>query len=129
MKLKWKISLPVLALLLISTLLITLISYTKTKTSVDGLVDNMIDSNLDTLEHLLNHAEETEKVVSEEMDIKNLALTRALAEIVRLSVQSGELDLDDFALFQSIAEMLGVDEVHVMDDGGVIVGSNCDIYY
>ena len=129
MKLKWKIALPVLALLLISTLLTTLLNYSMTKSTVDKIVDSIVDSNLDTLNQMMNHAADTEKAVSSELDSKNLALTRAFAEIVRLRAQRGGIDFDDTTLFQNIADMLGVDEVHVMDDGGVIVGSNVGIYY
>jgi len=129
MKLKWKIALPVLALLLLSTVITTLINYTTTKASVDLFVDNIIESNLDTLVSQVRRAEETENMVTEEMDKKNLALTRALAEIVRVNAIAGTLNLQDDQAFQRIADMLYVDEVHITDDEGVLIGGNIELYY
>ena len=129
MKLKWKIALPVLALLLLSTALTTVLNYTMTKSSVDQFVDNIVESNLHTLESQVARAGETEQMFTEEMNSKNLALTRALAEIIRLHAQGGTLDLDDYSMFQDVAALLGVDEVHIMDANGVIVGSIADFYY
>ncbi|MCL2747628.1 MAG: methyl-accepting chemotaxis protein [Oscillospiraceae bacterium] len=129
MKLKWKISLPVLILLVLSTLATTVLSYSMTKNSIDQIVDTIVESNLDTLVNLVNHAEATERVVSEGMDNRSLALARAFADVVRLHAQDGTLSLQDVSFFQGIANMLGVDEVHVMDGNGVIVGSNVEVYY
>ena len=129
MKLKWKIALPVLALLLLSTLLTTMMNYFTTKSSVDNIVDTIIETNLDTLVSQVERAAKVEQVMSEDMANKNIALTRAFAEIVRLNAVYGELDPEDDAYFQRVADMLNVSEVHIMDDEGVLIGGNIPGYY
>ena len=129
MKLKWKIVLPVLALLLISTIVTTLICYSTTKNTVDLMVEDIIDSNLDTLIAQTERTASSDKAVSDELDRKNLALSRAFAEIVRLNAALGPLDLQDAPFFQGIADALGVDEVHIMDADGVLIGGNIEGYY
>ena len=129
MKLKWKIALPVLALLLLSTLLTTMVNYFVTRGSVDDIVETIIDSNLDTLVSQVRRAATIEQVMFDDMDSKNIALTRAFAEIVRLHAVNGDLDLQDEAVFQRIADMLDVSEVHIMDDEGVLIGGNIAGYY
>ncbi|MCL1848622.1 MAG: methyl-accepting chemotaxis protein [Clostridiales bacterium] len=129
MKLKWKIALPVLALLLLSTLLTTMIHFFITRSSVDHIIDTIIESNLDTLVSQVERAAETERVMLGEMDKKNLALTRAFAEIVRLIAANGELDPQDEASFQRLSDMLDVSEVHIMDREGVLIGGSIRGYY
>ena len=73
MKLKWKISLPVLLLLILSTLTITIINYSMTRNSVDQIVDNIVKSNLDTLVSITGDAEKTEQAVIDEMGKRKLA--------------------------------------------------------
>jgi len=129
MKLKWKISLPVLALLIISTLATTMLSYMMTKKSVDQIVNNIVTSNLDTLTNVVIHAEKTEAVIIDEVAKKSFALTHSLADIIALRAANGTLDLDDTVFFQDIAKQMGVGEVNIVDAQGIIVGSNFADYY
>ena len=129
MKLKWKLALPVLALLLLSAILTTGTSYFTTKSTVDQMVDDIIESNLDTLVSQVERARETEQVISGEMDKKNLALTRAFGEIVRLNAVAGILNLEDDVYFQRISDMLSVSEVHITDSDGVLRGGSIPGYY
>ncbi|MDR1194004.1 MAG: methyl-accepting chemotaxis protein [Peptococcaceae bacterium] len=124
MKLKWKIALPVLALMLLSTLLTTFLSYTRIKDSVDGIVDTIIDSSLNTLLTDVGEAQETNRVVSEEISLKNITLAHALAERVRLEAENGSLDLGSAAYFRGLASQFGVAEINIADSRGIIVGSN-----
>ena len=129
MKLKWKIALPVLALMLLSTLLTTMVNYFITKSSIDNFVENIIESNLDTLVSQVERAAETEQVLTSVIDKKNLALTRAFAEIVRLNADAGELNPQDEVYFERLARMMDVSEVHITDDKGVLIGGSIRGYY
>ena len=129
MKLKWKISLSVFALLILSTLATTIMSYTMTKNSVDQIVDGIVQSNLGTLVNMVLHAENTERAVIDEMGKRNLALTRTFADVIAHGRTGGTIDLDDVAFFQAAAKRMGVAEINVVDDKGDIVGSNFEDYY
>ena len=129
MKLKWKIALPVLALMLLSTLATTLMNYFITRNSINNIVETIIESNLTTLVSQVERTSKTEQVLFDEMDKKNLALTRAFAEIVRMNAELGTLKPQDAAEFQRISDMLGVSEVHITDDKGILIGGSITGYY
>jgi X-X-X-Leu-X-X-Gly heptad repeat protein len=124
MRLKWKIALPVLALLLLSTLLTTFLSYTQIKRSTDELVDAVIDSSLDMLVRTADETRETEQLVSKEISLKNIAFTRVLAELLRSETENGSAAPDNPEYFRNIADLFGMTEINIVDDGGNIVGSN-----
>ncbi|MCL2754994.1 MAG: methyl-accepting chemotaxis protein [Oscillospiraceae bacterium] len=129
MKLKWKIALPILALLLLSTLLTTVLSYSATKSTIDEITDNILDGSLDMIISEIARAERTEDVVLREISEKNLALGHSFAELLLLKAQENALDLSDHAFFQSIADMMGIHELNVVNANREIVGSNFDDYY
>jgi len=129
MKLKSKIILPVLVILLVSITSITLLNYYLAYRTVNSMMDNIVDASLETLEGQVDRAVMIEKLISGELDKKNLALARAFGEIVRLSGEDEGFDLGNLDYFRRITEILDVSEVHVMDRNGVIVGSNEDFYY
>jgi methyl-accepting chemotaxis protein len=129
MKLKWKITLPVLSLLLASTFLTTLLNYTTTKNSIEQMVDSIIESNLDTLTDEISRALATEKIVFDELSNKNISLARSIAEMLRLQANQGTLNLDNYAYFQQLTSQLGIIELNITDAEGTIVGSNFDDYY
>ena len=129
MKLKWKIALPVLVLLLLSTILTTVLGYFIIRNSVTQMMENIVESNLDTLVSQVTRARETEQAMNTEIDQKNLALSRAFAEILRLKAASGTLNLQDTSYFQNIANKLDVSELHITDENGVLVGGNIAMYF
>ena len=129
MKLKYRIVIPVLAILLVSTITITIMNYVRTKSAIDKIVDNIVDSNLDTLISQVVRAETIEQAVINEINWKNTTLIRAFAEIVRLNAAGGMLNLDAIPYFQGVADLLGMTEINITDHRGVIVGSNLEENY
>jgi methyl-accepting chemotaxis protein len=129
MKLKWKITLPILALLLLSTLLTTLLSFTMTKSTIDEITENILDGSLEMIIDEITRAERTENVVMNEINEKNITLAHSFSEKLFIMSQEGTLDLDDSDFFRDMAEMLGAIEVNVVDSERVIRGSNFDDYY
>lgn len=95
MKLKSKIIIPVLALLLASTVSVTLLNYYLAKKTVDQMVDEIVESGLKTLESQVSRTAQAEKIVIGEFDKKNIALAHALAEIIRLNSETGSMDLQN----------------------------------
>ena len=124
MKLKWKITLPLLLLLLALTALTTAINYVMTRSAVEKSVSSILDSNLETLISQINRSTETEMLVIEEISGKNLTLSHIFAEILKVNTENDALDLGDVGFFIYIADLLGVTEINVADRNGTIVGSN-----
>jgi methyl-accepting chemotaxis protein len=129
MRLKWKIALPILALLLFSTLLTTLLSYTSTKSTIDEITENIIDGSLDMMIEEISRAELTEAVVMDEISAKNIALGHAVTEKILIMSNEEDFDFSDHTVFQNIANLLGIHELNVVDSNREIVGSNFDDYY
>ncbi|MCL2046846.1 MAG: methyl-accepting chemotaxis protein [Oscillospiraceae bacterium] len=124
MKLKWKITLPLLLLLLLLTAMTTGINYYMTKASAEKSVSNILDSNLESLIGQIDRAVLTEKIVIDEITDKNVTLVRVFSEILKVNSDIGVLDLKDVEFFKFIANLLGVTELNVANQNGVIVGSN-----
>jgi X-X-X-Leu-X-X-Gly heptad repeat protein len=124
MRLKWKIALPVLALLMVSTLLTAFLSYTQIRRSTDEIVDAVIDSSLDMLVSTASEAGETEQLVLGESNIKNTAFAHVLAEFIRSETENGSPLPDNPEYFRDIADLFGVTEINIVDDAGNVVGSN-----
>jgi len=124
MKIKWKIALPVLGFMLLSAVLVTILGYSIIKNSVDSMMETIVDSNLNTLISQMNRTTNTESIVLSEINNKNITIARVLAEVVRLNVLRGTLNLNNVSFFEDIASLLGVTEINVTDGEGTIIGSN-----
>ena len=129
MKMKWKITLPMLIILLISVLITTLTGYLTTRNTVDQMVDNVLDGALDMIIGEVARAKRTDVVVMEEISAKNIALAHSVSEKLLIMAREDSLDLADHMIFQNIANMLGIHELNVVDVNREIVGSNFDDYY
>ncbi|MCL2721611.1 MAG: methyl-accepting chemotaxis protein [Treponema sp.] len=124
MKIKWKIALPVLGFMLLSAVMVTILGYFIIKNSVDSMMETIVDSNLNTLISQINRSANTEQIVLNEIDNKNITIARVLAEIVRLNTLRGTLNFNNVSFFEDIASLLGVTEINVTDNEGTIIGSN-----
>ncbi|MCL2443866.1 MAG: HAMP domain-containing protein, partial [Treponema sp.] len=124
MKIKWKIALPVLGFMLLSAVLVTILGYTVIKNSVDSIMDTIVDSSLNTLISQVERTANTEHIVLNEINNKNITIARVFAEIVRLNTLRGALNLNNVSFFEEIASLLGVTEINVTDGAGTIIASN-----
>ncbi|MCL2665634.1 MAG: methyl-accepting chemotaxis protein, partial [Defluviitaleaceae bacterium] len=124
MKLKTKIIIPVLVMLLISTVLITVLNYNIARNTVTDMMQNIVGSGIETLINQTDSAQQTEKMVTDEIKQKNLSLVRSFSEIIRISTENNLFRWNDVVFFQNIADLLGMTEINVTDGDGVIIGSN-----
>ncbi len=159
MKLKNKVLIPTLLIIFAALLLNSFITYNQVKNGVaNDLIHAQIDSQLDNLSETITTRQLIEETFFYTLDEKNLDLTKAVAEIVKLSskdfdtesivalltsaAEAGEntevidqaieqlsnlepnrLDLNDYA---AIADSIGVSEIHVTNDKGVLTDGNVE---
>jgi methyl-accepting chemotaxis protein len=130
MKLKNKIIIPVLVILLASTVILTMLNYNIARNTVNDMMDNIVDSGMQTLISQTERAIRTERVITEEIKNKNLVLARSFAEIIRVNNENGMIVWDETntSFFSYIADLLNVMEVNVTDAEGTIIGSNFDYH-
>jgi hypothetical protein len=72
----------------------------------------------------VKNADTVGEIVLETLSERFVALSRSVAEIMRLHIAIGTIDLNDSIFIQSIADMLGVIEVNLVDESGTIIASN-----
>ena len=120
-----KIIVPILAVLILSITAMSVINYQNMKTTIYQIVDNEMATAITNLENQMVLTDRTIDIVMSKMDDKNLALSRALAEIVKLNPNAVEYTEE----MERLAMLLDVTEVHVMDENGVLWWGNVPGYY
>ncbi|MCL2707602.1 MAG: methyl-accepting chemotaxis protein [Defluviitaleaceae bacterium] len=124
MKLRNKLLLPVVAILVAVVVAISLINYQIAKNAITDMVDKEMQAGLSNIESQDRLSERILRLVMGELDKKNIALTRALAELIKQNPALKETDE-----MTRLADMFNVTEVHVMDDKGVLWWGNVPLYY
>jgi len=124
MKIRNKILIPVLALMIAVVAAISITSYFSMRATITGLIDTEMDAAINNI-LAADRLDEIKQIVLDELDIKNLALARAFAEMIRLnpSLVAGD-GMASLAEMQRIADFLGVAEVHVADENGILLWGN-----
>jgi methyl-accepting chemotaxis protein len=124
MKLRNKILLPVISILVISVAVISALNYQIAQNAVTKIYDTEIETSLNNIVTEMGVSDQVMRLVMETLDKKNLALSRALSEIIRTNPDALEL-----GEMTRIAELMDVTEVHVTDENGVLLWGNIPGYY
>lgn len=125
MKLGQKLLIPIVVVSMMALSLVGISSYTYMEEEVDIIYKAQIDAVINTLEDEMQRAEHLTSLILGKVDEKNLALSRALTEIVRLDPETVLTKQE----MTRLADILGVDEVHVTDDKGVLRWGNIPDFY
>lgn len=124
MKLRNKILIPVALILIVAVAMITIVNYNIARYYVTDMIDTEIDAAIDNIIAAERLSKEITGIVIDELNVKNISLVRALAEIIRLD--SSALETDEMI---RLADMLNVTEVHVADDDGILRHGNVAEYF
>jgi signal transduction histidine kinase len=116
--------LPLILALIIAFASISVITGLKTYKTIDGIVDAQMHLMLDTVDSQLILTEQIVDITLAELDQKNIALAHALADIV--SADDGVLETTNMT---RIAQTLGVDEVYITDEDGIIRWGNVPQFF
>ncbi|MBU3113533.1 methyl-accepting chemotaxis protein [Clostridium lacusfryxellense] len=120
MKLSNKILLPIIVIITLCLGISGTYTYFQTR---DNLVVNMVNSSLDsqmnTLIDSINGNNETRKIVEDELNSKNIALSKSIAELI--AVDKSILSTDKML---ELANKLKVSEIHVTDDKGILTNGS-----
>ncbi len=120
-----KILLPIILISVLTLSVIGVTSYLLMKNAVDNIYHRQMEATLSTVKDEMALTENVQKIVFKHIEDKNLALSRALAEIVRLNPDSINTSAD----MQALADLLSVDEVHVADGEGILRNGNVEVFY
>lgn len=124
MKLRNKILIPVITILVIAVASISTINYQITKNAVTQLLDTEIDTSINNIIAGKELSEQIVQLVMDTLDEKNIALSRALSEIIRINPDA--LQTDEMI---RLTKLLNVTEVHAADENGMLLWGNVPMYY
>ncbi|MDR0827884.1 MAG: response regulator [Desulfovibrio sp.] len=119
MKIRLKVMLPVISVLVFAFALISLAVGFNVSAVIRSLVHSQISNALSAVDNQLAATDDITTIAMAEFDKKNLALARALAGII-----AADPDALETERMRRLALLLGVDEVYVTDENGVLRWGN-----
>lgn len=125
MKLRTKLMLPLIIIVLISVSTLGIVIYGQIKnTLVINMIENETNSQLDNLVETYELRKQVEAQFLKSLDEKNIALARSVAETIKANPKM--LTLENMTL---LAKNIGVDEIHVVNEKGVLTNGNIAGFY
>jgi methyl-accepting chemotaxis protein len=125
MKLKEKLLLPILAILIFTTVSLQLFTYYQVKNKlINTLVLQQLNSSLGTIEDTVKSNEEAIEVTKNGFNEKNITIAKAIAELIK-----GNPNLLSYDNMVSLAKTFNIDEIHVTDEKGVLTYGNVKDFY
>lgn len=125
MKLKEKLLLPILAILIFTTVSLQLFTYYQVKNKlINTLVLQQLNSSLSTIEDTVKSNEEAIEVTKNGFNEKNITIAKAIAELIKENPNL--LSYDNMV---SLAKTFNIDEIHVTNEKGVLTYGNVKDFY
>ena len=124
MKLKGKIVLITSIIIVIAVSALGIFNILKTSSSVEKVVGMQLEDQLENIESEMQQAAETVDITKKAINEKNIALAKAIAQMIVL-----DPDVLETAQMTKLAELLNVEEVHVTDGNSVLLYGNVTGFY
>jgi signal transduction histidine kinase len=115
---------PIVVVMLIAFVSVSVITGLSARTTVSKLVVSHMNDVLTTIDKQLRLTERIEAITLEEMDKKNIGLAHSLSALI--AADETNLTTENMT---RLAEILGVDEVYVTDENGVIRWGNTPQFF
>ena len=124
LKIRGQILLPVILLLLVSLTIVTIYSYTLQKRSIEDLMLMTAEEQLNEIETDLKNSQEQISVLKESLNKNYIRIARSVASLIDTAPSMLETER-----MVQLAEKIGVDEIHVIDENGVLRWGNVPDFY
>lgn len=124
MKLKGKLVLITALIIVIATVAISGYNIWKTNGAIQSIITTQLSDEIKNIEAEITAAAEAVSITKGAIDEKNIALTRAIAQMIVL-----DPTLLETSRMTSLAKQLGVEEIHVTDGNGVLLYGNVTGFY
>lgn len=130
MKLRAKILL-LLSLISIGTIAaISGISYFFAKQEMHSIYENQIKLTVESVQEEIRTTEQVQEIVYDDIGQRELALDKALTEILRLQPElTADPNNQNIPAFQRLADLLGVSEIHVASADNIVLWGNVEESY
>lgn len=116
MKLQYKITLPIVVLLIAVISALSGVSYLFTERLIDQNMSQLAQSKLDEVQGIVLSKKAEASVKKQEITRNYLEKAKILANVIK---QNSEIVTNNSALFD-MASSLGVDEIHITDENGIV---------
>ena len=124
MKIKFKIVLPILFLIIIGISGLTLFSYITQYNNSIEYMKTTVGFELNDILKQFNSVDENIATVTQSYKDNYIIL----AKMVRNMIETGSVSLD-YESLNSLCEKIGIDEIHIMDENGVLRWGNIKEFY
>ena len=124
MKLKGKIVFVTSIIIVLAIGAQALVSMISTSRSLEKVIVMQLEDQIENLENEHNSADEVVEITKNALNDKNIALTRTVAEII-----ASNPDYLEQEKLATLAKVLGVDEIHITDENGVLQYGNISDFY
>jgi signal transduction histidine kinase/CheY-like chemotaxis protein len=118
-RIRVKVLVPVLSVLVFAFLVVSLVSGLFSSSNINTIIQSQYQDAQTVVNNQIKLTNSLSSILMEELDAKNLALARALAQMV-----AEDPTMLETPNMQKAADLLGVDEVYVTDEVGVLVWGN-----
>ncbi len=125
MKLRNKILIPITSVLIVVFMITGVVIYKQVEQDLAlGLIKAQMESQLENLESNIKARGEIQHLFFSTLDEKNLDLAESIAETIKANPEMLEQ-----SNLQTLADSLGVDEIHITDGNGVLTYGTDDGFY
>ncbi len=124
LKIRGQILLPSTLLLIISLTIVTVYSYTLQKRSIENLMLMTAEEQLKEIESDLNSSREQISILKDSLNKNYIRIARAVAAAV-----DADPGLLETVRVSQLTKDIGVDEIHVTDENGVLLWGNVPDFY
>lgn len=124
MKLKGKIVFVTSIIIVLAIGAQAIVSMISTSRSLEKVIVMQLEDQIENLENEHNSADEVVEITKNALNDKNIALTRTVAEII-----ASNPDYLEQEKLVTLAKVLGVDEIHITDEDGVLQYGNISDFY
>lgn len=125
MKLHYKITVPVIIMLIAVISALTAVSYYFTESLINDNMSQLAQTKLDEVEKMILNKRGEASVRKQDINKEYINKAKVLANIIK---QNPSIITNNAALFE-MASFLGVDEIHITDENGVVRWGTIGSFY
>ncbi|WZL72239.1 methyl-accepting chemotaxis protein [Clostridiaceae bacterium 35-E11] len=119
MKLRTKLLIPIMIIVIVSIVGLGVYGFLQAKDIAMKMVGAQLEGAIDTVEETIQERLEIIEITTKALDEKNISIARAVAEMI----DHNPTMLNTEHMIE-LAQQLGVDEIHVSDEKGVLTHGN-----
>lgn len=124
MKLRTKLVLPIILIITLAISFLGVFSYLRAESIAMAMVRQQLRNSLDTFTGIIEERKLVTDIMEKALDEKNIQIAQIVAEFIRVNP-----DLLSEENMRALCKKVGVDEIHVINEKGVLVSGSIRDFY